>query len=991
MFSDTKENYRMLLGAYKKLKSYYHYNKNFLFMKKKIADFEYDNTEMERTLEYLSILMVNPKQYEKEIDIWINQLDFYVMPKAFKEDGRLNDRFVTNDISTNKRINKVNFFINMPIELHLLETVWILFIGKFVSDKHIISKNCYGNVLDSNVLFNKEEDLVKSINFEKNKLFKIYFGQYCEWKNKAIDTIDTNKKEKSTLMISLDIQSYYYSVIWKFNLLDDLIGCESPEKIRCMTNIIEKIFDKYTSLISDVREIKQDVRKKEYVLPIGLFSSMVLSNMYLSEFDKRLENIKDVIYYGRYVDDMLIVMDISGKIFKCDDKDLDNLLINENSILNDMGNDIYCIDGHKELLIQKAKLKVILFECGKSNSLINQLKKTKVIPSQMNIVPEKDIKIPDFEEAAYVIQNFSNETKIREFGQLEINKFQLGWHMAEIVKNSKYKMNQLSKNEKVKRQYEVQQILLFFQGSNALEYNSNWINALYYFMLTKQTDRNAWKKFEANIRSAIKNMRVENPESIKKGKTNQLKSLMKKQLCEQLNICIATVLAINPEFCKKETFEAKQLAYKLRKANYFNHYLVTYPLINYIDDLDENIDLTDIKLEQLAQWKFNIHDSRKMKFNPRFINLDELFQFAFLEGITQNKGWNITDEKISFVKNVFYKFNNINKLYAKPLQIEVHNRKCQDDYHLQEICIEGKQYDLDKLRIAVANIKLGIKDCCLGIENSGIMRNRSDFIKFLKDISDTKNGKVDFVLFPEFYLPLQWISDVLAFVRKAGITIISGMQYIAHGDVAHNNIGIFTQINSGKYRSSCMIIREKNDYAPFEKKLLAIKGYKCIDHGKSSYSIIKCGNISIGSFLCYEFTDIVARSLFKDRVDILFAPENNNDTTYFSGIIETMTRDLHTIVVQANTSIYGDSRITGPYSRDQRNIVQIKGGDNDSIVIGTIDLNAIRNSRKKEREQLKSDIDSYLKASPKEKYIKEKELLKTHDLKIAKVSAKTRY
>lgn len=35
MFSQESDNKKMLFGVYKKLKSYYHYNKNFLLMRKK--------------------------------------------------------------------------------------------------------------------------------------------------------------------------------------------------------------------------------------------------------------------------------------------------------------------------------------------------------------------------------------------------------------------------------------------------------------------------------------------------------------------------------------------------------------------------------------------------------------------------------------------------------------------------------------------------------------------------------------------------------------------------------------------------------------------------------------------------------------------------------------------------------------------------------------------------------------------------------------------
>ncbi len=90
--------------------------------------------------------------------------------------------------------------------------------------------------------------------------------------------------------------------------------------------------------------------------------------------------------------------------------------------------------------------------------------------------------------------------------------------------------------------------------------------------------------------------------------------------------------------------------------------------------------------------------------------------------------------------------------------------------------------------------------------------------------------------------------------------------------------------------------------------------------------------------LCYEFTDVVSRALYKGKCDIIAAPVFNSDTTYFSNIIDATVRDLHAFIVQANTSIYGDSRVTGPYSRDDKDIFKIKGGKNDYAIIGTINF-----------------------------------------------------
>lgn len=986
MFADEEENYEMLIGSYKKLKSYYYYNKNFLFMRKKIASFEFDNNLMEKTLRLLAKILKNPSLYESEIHAWINLIDYYVLPKAYKFDNTYEERFVSSTIC-NKSVSKVNFFINMPIELHLLETVWALYISKMAYDSKIIRECSFGNSVDEKILFKDyEEELSKSINFMKNKFFKIYFSQYCEWKNRAIQTIEKNKKDKSTLLVSLDIKSFYYSVRWKFNELGDLLNDRRIEQLKSLTQIMEEVFLTYTKRLKEVRELSQDIYKGETVLPIGLFSSMILANVYLSSFDQKMLKNDRILYYGRYVDDMILVMNVSQTKIELDDAGIEEVLKDE--ILDSLDRKTYSIHGYKDLIIQKDKMKVIYFECGKSDGLIANLKKTKIVPSQMNVVPMNDIQLQDFEEAAYAIHNFTNETKIRDIGQLEVDRFKLAMYMSGIVRNSRYRLSYwVAKEEKRQRQIEKNKIIKFFEGINAVEYNSNWINALYYFLLNSTTDKRDWNKFEEQVRTAIRKITIKQIDSIKKGKERQIKARMKQDLSLQFDICVATALAINPRYSKKEKKEILDICIKIRKANLFNHYLLSFPLINYCDDLAENIDLSNMKLNELETNCFEIQRSNKMRFSPRFINYDELFLFALVKCIVCDKNWHLSEGVINNIRKLFFKVNNINLEWAKPLCISVEEKRI-NEYMIQQIQLYGKNRRLDKVRIAVANIKLDINACCMGLNETAVARSRKDFLNFLSESYSNGDNKVDYLVFPEFYLPLSWMQDVLSFSRKTGITVITGIQYVTKYNYAHNLIGVFAQMKSGKYSSSCVIVREKNNYAPLEKKILATEGYYTKDKETPLYTHIDDGGVRLGTFLCYEFTDICARSLFKNNTDVVFIPENNSDTNYFSNIVETMTRDLHAFMVQANTSIYGDSRISGPYSRDYRNVVQIKGGDNDSLIIGTINIQSVIKYRDDEKNEMQKELDKIFNMSPYERKDVRRKLIE-HSISISRSSART--
>ena len=993
MFSKEKDNIEMLYGAYKKLKSYYHYNKNFLFMRDKIASFEYDEKKMDSTIEFLAKLLKNPSGYKKEINGWIDSIDYYLLPKGFK-DTSSGDKITTSFLSP-KSLNKVNFFINMPIELHLLETLWTLFVAKISFDVNIIQECSYGNRVDDNNLFDKSNSLKKSINFKKNNLFQYYFPQYCKWKNHAIDAIEHYKDEKNTVLLSLDIRNFYYSIIWKFNLLDEILSDSRLDEFKELTVIMEMIFQKFTQKISEVRNIVHNIHNKENILPIGLFSSMIIANLFMTKYDVKIKKNEKVLYYGRYVDDLLILIDVDNSLVKNNIKELEILLI-DNQFVIKKGLKEYCIFGYDNLIIQKEKLKAIFFKRRENEAILSHLKKTIVIPSQTNILPSAYVKLEDFEELAYALDNFSFDKKIKDIDKLEINKYKLALYMSDLVRSNTYQTDKTTdKEEELQIKEKKDKIIKFFTSVAAIEYSSNWINIFYFVLLSSNESREEWNDLENGIRSSIKELMVHSLEDIKKEKLRQIKLKLKYDLNYLLEISMATALAINPSYLNigKETEANKQkvleCCYKIRNANLFNHYLVSFPLANYFDEIDKNIDLSKIKLETMIMREYKLEDSRKIRFSPRFINYDELFQYYFIHNIYSGNP-HASNASINKIRDLFFKINQINIYYSSPLAINIVEEKGKfKDYKFIKIILNNKTRDLNKIRIGIANIKLDMDSCCMGLANTPVIRNRLDFLSFLQISYKSAEEKIDYLVFPELYLPISWMQDVLSFSRKTGITVISGIQYVCDNTKARNMVCIFTRVKSGKFNTSCVIAREKNNYAPLEKLLLPTKGFKVEDRTLPIYTCFEDGGVRFGLFLCYEFTDICARALFKDEVDIIFIPEINHDTTYFSNIIESMSRDLHVFMVQSNTSIYGDSRITGPYSRDQRNIVQIKGGDNDSLIVGTINIKEVIDARKNERNKMKNDIEQIRRMNANEKLKKYQELKGNSQLKISKLSARS--
>ena len=79
-----------------------------------------------------------------------------------------------------------------------------------------------------------------------------------------------------------------------------------------------------------------------------------------------------------------------------------------------------------------------------------------------------------------------------------------------------------------------------------------------------------------------------------------------------------------------------------------------------------------------------------------------------------------------------------------------------------------------------------------------------------------------------------------------------------------------------------------------------------------------------------------------------FAIEWNKDIHYFSNIIESLSRDLHCYCIQVNSSDYGDSRIVKPARTEEKDIIQTKGGENSTVLIGEIDIKLLRDFQMKQ-------------------------------------------
>jgi hypothetical protein len=271
MFQDYNKTKQMIEGSYKKIKSYFHYDKTLLHNKLRIAQFESEN--FDDKLDNLINKLVN--QDVMYFEGLINTIDFKVLPKKFVSRIEEND-VVKSNVDHRKDIEKVNFFIDMPIELYIIDLMWTLFIGKIYKESIGESVSSYAAKFKKS-LFSNERDLFLGIDFQSNRCFDPYYNSYSTWRDKAFKTVKDNHNKLDTLMMTIDLKSFYYSVEFKFDSLRQLLGNdERLNSIDFLTCIIQKIYTLYTQKLSKYKKGIKNI-DDSCIFPIGMFSPLVLS------------------------------------------------------------------------------------------------------------------------------------------------------------------------------------------------------------------------------------------------------------------------------------------------------------------------------------------------------------------------------------------------------------------------------------------------------------------------------------------------------------------------------------------------------------------------------------------------------------------------------------------------------------------------------------------------------------------------------------------
>jgi hypothetical protein len=954
--------------AYRKLKGSVYLDKTMAILRNNIVEFEDSN--IERSLETISNkLLLSDNEWEYYVQEILDSVKVFSFPKKVigNKDGENEKdqiKIITNKPINNTYIKKYNNFIDMKIDGHILGVLWILSVG--VKLDNDLLETCYGNRLYENLKNEEENETTSSPN-----LMKPYFKQYESWRDNGLKIAEDFIKEngKNIVIMMLDLSMYYYKVNLSYDkyymLTSDAFNEESLYEKR-LNDFVYKVFLTYTQFF------KADAENA--FLPIGFLPSNIMGNYYLKEFDEDVITEFNPLYYGRYVDDMIIVSQVDNKakiIQELENYKLDIVINNmldlfcDKNIFQRQKSGSYELYKYEGLKIQKGKFRFFYLDKEGSSGIIDSIRRDIANnTSEFNFMPVDDDDIGNDYNNIYKFDREDSVNKIRAINSVQIGKYELSKMIARHLTISKFDES----DSECKFLNEIDNV---FDSQTILNNYTIWENLFNYYVVNDCLD-----KMVLFIEKIIYSIRQMDEDTFKRGEYKPLSKNNILSVSESLIIyliaCLARSLSIvwgdNVKICifeflkvinkfeddKGFVITSKQKIDILRngycESRMISKYLIPITIEECINTFKTRSDDNELKMYSIKEYlkmdSSQVKKNVRYLYNPYIITPFEIAITYTLKSIKEGKNIpgnvDLTKKIIKCYGDNFWD-NNKNSNYFNNHLLSKPFAKCKSDdknFNVIQCCADKNK---GKYKIAVANVKINIKDFeAMLLDKAHDKRARYREIAIA--LNEAIKYKVDVLIMPESFVPIEYLEQIQRKVSMHNIIVVCGIEHIkvvsGQKPKIYNLMTTILPMKTEKYSYAIPYFHQKVYFSPTEKA--KIEDYGFIAMEGNEYTLYNCKDLWFVPYCCYELTSIKERSIFQSYADLIIGVEWNKDTKYFGNIIESLSRDLHCFCAQSNTSEYGDSRVTQPTKSYKANIIQVKGGINTSILIGEIDVNLLR-------------------------------------------------
>ena len=1009
--------YDLFQKAYKKLKSNAYYDKTNLHLRDRIAEAE--NTPgltIEERLERLYQAFTEPSRmkWEQEKDNILKSISCRILPKKIrntkKERQAETDGILISGVPAKQiRLGEAQYFIDMDLEGMILGVLWIMMIGWQLDKAYT---NCYGNRIRKTLYneFSKEPTFSPA-------LFEPYFQNYESWRDQALTLAQRCMQQDDVLILTLDFKRYYYSVDVSEKFMKEVLA-----GVKGSSDYSEKYLSRINDFVycvikrySEVYREYSGEKEIRNILPIGFLPSGVLANECLKKFDTAILDGWNPLYYGRYVDDILIVEKVekgSRIAQKAQNGELgfreafEYYTVNNARWTGEAKQNARAVFKKEEgdcgtysvlpeftkplgratkIRLQAGKIKLFYFQRGQSDALItcfkNSIEKNK---SEFRWMPEDDAVFQEDDYSEVFELRHRGVNKLREVEEIAVDKYALSKYLGKLQR-----VNGLITEKTKGEEYNfVRDLHKIFTPETVIENYTLWERVI--TILFVKRSYKALLRFLGLVMDTIDETSYAPEEENDRAKqvTNALREAMKEHLVSSMARPMALRVGESFKDWKlekttqtplDERTETLLMKAQNRARGYFKarmldkNLCVIWPeLVEHSEEGLQKNDLTNEEdvAELLKKGNHGESFQKEMEriikqsyiYYPYLIKPAELLIAKLMVDLVCTK--NLKD--LNEVGEIFKQCWQLN---YSPLSTEgwASNGYTEEnikigEFHKQPVFQIGKP-SLSKLRVAVANIRMDISSF-----EQAVMHKPDRSYRRYQQIAELVNTavreKADMLVMPEACTPKEWLPTLARTCEKNHLAVVTGVEHIIADNCVYNLTAVILPYEekwTGQWHS-VILYHSKNHFAPEEKRMIeglhlrAMEGTGDAEANEDAkYELYGWNGFWFSVYCCFELTSIRDRSIFQSYIDALVAVEWNHDVNYYSNIIESLSRDIHCYCIQTNTSEYGDSRITKPSKTENKDILRLKGGSNATAHIGVIDLEQLRKFQMKAYSGQKED------------------------------------
>lgn len=897
---------------------------------------------------------------------------------------------------------------DFPVDMHVLSALWINLVGhKF--DK-VLSNSSYGSRLRR---YRAEPGSSKGStgNYHTEAIgsFQPYFTPYRQWRTQGLNAIRSElQAERPVIAISMDLTSYYHRIDPSFmadNRFLKAAGIElSPWELEFTSAFA-------TALVAWSKVVAKKMGKmgceakdaKVGGLPIGLSISRVVANALLVGLDRDIEQGLAPVYYGRYVDDIFLVLRDPGN------------LVGATQLLQFISARTYCFPakavgsdndeiyldlpggflGKRALMLQQTKQKAFFLQGQGGLDLLDNIEtQIRSVSSERRLMPSPG-RLESMASAKVLTaagHPSEDADTLRRADGLAVRR--LGWSIQlRAVETLARDLRQDDWKDERKKFYQFAHghILRTDKILDHLDYLPRLLSLAVALMdwsearrllettlaaittLQEQADSMPIKVngyfAKGDYAGTWSELRVTTlalaADSICRALRWSQRAGGIRPLCETaITVCELVGLGSDPELIQRKSLALRESDWA--KTSYKDHLrrdaTRQRPKVKNEENL-YGIYSHETDLKEFLQLSAETTDSSSaIRINPRCeINPSA----SLLPYIFPTRAY--STQEISLFLPLHCVFNDIDTRPARTWARYVRAVRgiwvwdslvaikeamslptsTDDQKGTSRIAHLGTRKPGAKVRLGISSL-LTTDASFYATANgrSDISPSRYERIERLINLAISAKPRPTHLLLPELSLPERWIDTVSSLLQDAGISLIAGLDYHRkRPNLIHSEAVLVLRDDRLGFPASVQIRQQKSMPAAGEEELLLKKFGQIWPEKLAAVKkpVYIHDGFCFGVLVCSELQNIKHRLRFQGDVDCMMVLSWNPDLDTFVALIESASLDVHAHVALVNNRKFGDSRVRTPAKQQRdRDLCRLRGGENEHVVVVELDIDGLR-------------------------------------------------